>query len=94
MHSIPISLPRAERFPAIGVFPDDTAEINEGKPLLDGFTFRESYTYINSPERGLASQAILDDTESLYRNSQVYRYDVTGVSGKRPDQDYLHQIIS
>jgi hypothetical protein len=40
------------------------------------------------------SQRILDDTESLYRNAPVYRYDVTGITRKNPSRDYLHQLIS
>jgi hypothetical protein len=35
----------------------------------------------------------LDDTESLYRNAPVYRYDVTGVTRTKSNRDYLHQII-
>ncbi|MGA2489759.1 MAG: hypothetical protein ABSF99_06170 [Anaerolineales bacterium] len=70
------------------------AEVSENKNLLDGFTFRESYTYINGQGQVLDSQRILDDTESLYRDAPVYRYDVRGTTHADPDRDYLHQIIS
>jgi hypothetical protein len=56
--------------------------------------FRESYTYIDDKNRLLDAQRILDDTESLYRDAPVYRYDVMGIAGKNPDRDYLHQIIN
>jgi len=69
------------------------AEIDQGFYLLDGFTFHQSYPYINDQGQLLDSQFILDDTESLYRNAPVYRYDVTGVTRKKSNRDYLHQII-
>jgi hypothetical protein len=69
------------------------AEIDQGKILLDGFIFRESYVYMNDQEQVLGSQLILDDTESLYRDAPLYRYDVTGITRENTDRDYLHQVI-
>jgi hypothetical protein len=69
------------------------AEIEKNQNLLDGFVFRESYNYMNDKGQVLDSQLILDDTESLYRDAPVYRYDVNGSKHKNPDRDYLHQII-
>jgi hypothetical protein len=69
------------------------AEIEKNMILLDGFVFRESYTYMDDKAQVLDSQRILDDTESLYRDVSVYRYDIMGVLHKNPDRDYLHQII-
>jgi len=69
-------------------------ESTEGKILLDGFMFRESYLYIDQNNNILASQLILDDTESLYRDTKVYRYDVDGTSHLNPDTAYLPLIIN
>jgi hypothetical protein len=69
------------------------AEIDEGKNLLDGFVFRESYVYMDEKGELLPSQLVLADTESLYRDTPVYRYDVTGISHPVPDRDYLHTVI-
>ena len=70
------------------------AELIEGKNLIDGFTFRESYVYIDQNNNVLESQFILDDTESLYRDTPVYRYDVDGTSHPNPDTAYLPLIVS
>jgi len=70
------------------------AEIEEGMVLLDGFTFTESYIYIDENGELLESQLILDDTESLYRDTPVYRYDVWGNSHPNPDTAYLPDLIS
>jgi hypothetical protein len=70
------------------------AELEENKNLIDGFIYRESYVYIDENGNLLESQFILDDTESLYRDSPVYRYDVPGVSFPNPDRDYLHTLIN
>jgi hypothetical protein len=70
------------------------AELDEGRNLLDGFVFRESYTYIDESGQLLDSQSILDDTESLYRNAPVYRYDARGIKSQHPDRDYLHQVLN
>lgn len=70
------------------------AELTEGKYLIDGFMFRESYTYIDQNNNLLDSQLILDDTESLYRDTAVYRYIVDGTSYSNPDRAYLTQIIN
>lgn len=69
------------------------AEVEEGTILLDGFIFRESYVYIDEERNVLNSQFILDDTESLYRNTPVYRYDVWGNSNPNPDKAYLVNVI-
>lgn len=69
-------------------------EIKDGKNLLDGFVFRESYTYIDDKNQVMDSQRILDDTESLYRDTPVYRYDVMGIARKNPTRDYLHLLIN
>jgi hypothetical protein len=69
------------------------AEVRENAILLDGFIFRESYTYMNDQGQVLDSQLILDDTESLYRDASVQRYDVDGIKHKDPDRDYLHQVL-
>ena len=69
------------------------AETGQSQNLLDGFVFRESYNYINDKGQVLDSQLILDDTESLYRDAPVYRYDVRGESHPNPDRDYLYQVI-
>ncbi len=70
------------------------AERKYGIELIDGFVFHESYTYINDKGRLMDSQGILDDTESLYRKTKVFRYDVTGINHENTDRDYLHQIKS
>lgn len=70
------------------------AEVEKGKSLLDGFTFTESYVYIDENDNLLESQFILDDTESLYRDTPVYRYDVWGNSHPNPDTAYLPKIIN
>jgi hypothetical protein len=70
------------------------AEIEHDMVLLDGFVFRESYNYMDENGQVLDSQQILDDTESLYRDAPVYRYDVMGIMHENPDRDYLHQIIN
>ncbi len=70
------------------------AEIKEGKNLLDGYIFRESYVYIDENGNLLPSQLVLDDTESLYRDTPVYRFDVTGITHPNPDRDYLHTVIA
>ena len=46
-------------------------ERKEGKNLIDGFIFRESYVYIDEEGNLLESQFILDDTESLSDFSRV-----------------------
>jgi hypothetical protein len=69
------------------------AEIEDIQTLLDGFIFRESYVYIDKNGRLLDSQLILDDTESLYRDTPVYRYDTEGETFRHPDRDYLHTVI-
>lgn len=69
------------------------AEVRENMILIDGFVFRESYTYIDENRKVLDSQYILDDTESLYRDAPVYRYDVFGNTNKNTDRDYLHRLI-
>ena len=58
------------------------AEEEFGLILLDGFIYRESYVYIDENGKLLDSQKILDDTESLYRPTKVYRYDSMGYSYK------------
>jgi hypothetical protein len=68
-------------------------EIEDNQTLLDGFIFRESYIYIDENGKLLDSQLILDDIESLYRDSPVYRYDTNGESLRNPDRDYLHTVI-
>lgn len=70
------------------------AEIEEGKILLDGFVFRESYVFIDADGKLMDSQSILDDTESLYRSVRVYRYDPFGKSYPHPNQNYLNQLIA
>ena len=70
------------------------AEVEAGTNLLDGFAFRESYLYIDSSGHMQPSQQILDDTESLYRDAPVYRYDTDGSTGSNPDRDYLHTILA
>jgi len=70
------------------------AEKEDGKSYLDGFIFRESYVYIDKNDNVLESQYILDDTESLYRDTTVYRYDVKGNSQPNPDKAYLSTIIN
>jgi hypothetical protein len=70
------------------------AEIMDGMILLDGFIFRESYVYVDENGKVLDSQLILDDTESLYRNTPVYRFDVFGNSHPNPDKAYLPEIIN
>lgn len=70
------------------------AEIKQGKNLLDGFVYRESYVYIDENGKLLDSQLILDDMESLYRDTPVYRYDVFGTSHPNPNRDYLHMVIN
>jgi len=69
------------------------AELEENMNLIDGFIYRESYVYIDKYGNLLDSQLILDDTESLYRDTTVYRYDSTGTSFSNPDSNYLHTII-
>ncbi len=69
------------------------AEVDSGLILLDGFIFRESYVYIDENGKLLDSQKILDDVESLYKPTKVYRYDSLGYSYKNPDKDYLHTLI-
>lgn len=69
------------------------AEIEDDMILLDGFVFRESYTYMDEEGQILDSQYILDDIESLYRDVPLYRYDVMGVRHEVQNRDYLHQII-
>jgi hypothetical protein len=70
------------------------AEVKAGVHLLDGFMFRESYAYIDHAGGLLASQRILDDTESLYRNTPVYRYDSRGYPHADADRDELHLIVA
>ena len=70
------------------------AERKEGKNLIDGFIFRESYVYIDEEGNLLESQLVLDDTESLYRDTPVYRYDVRGNSHPNQDTAYLYEIIN
>jgi hypothetical protein len=68
-------------------------EVAAGMPLLDGFAFRESYVYMDGNGRVQPSQLVLDDTESLYRNTEIYRYDVDG-RRRGADRDYLHTLIT
>ncbi len=70
------------------------AEVKTGIPLLDGFMFRESYVYIDHAGRLLAPQKMLDDTESLYRKTPVYRYDSRGYPHADADRDELHLIVT
>ena len=70
------------------------AEQGSGLKLLDGFAFRESYVYIDAHGNLRPSQEILDDTESLYRDAPVYRYDTDGSTGSNPDRDYLHTLMA
>lgn len=70
-----------------------SAELKDNIVLLDGFTFNESYLYMNEKGVLLDSQFILDDTESLYRNAPVYRYDVWGNTHPNQDRAYLPNII-
>lgn len=70
------------------------AEVEEGKILLDGFTFTENYVYMDEKGVVLPSQLILDDTESLYRDAPVYRYDVWGDRRPNPLRAYLPLIIA
>jgi hypothetical protein len=70
------------------------AEVDDGRPLLDGFLFRESYVYINRDGKLMSSQRILADTDSLHEVSPVYRYDSTGNAYPDPDEDYLHTLIA
>ena len=41
----------------------------------------------------LDSQFILDDSESLYRNTTVYRYDYDGSTHPNPDEAYLLTVL-
>jgi len=68
-------------------------EEETGQVLLDGFVFRESYVYMDENGTLLNSQSILDDTESLYRNANVYRFETMGRSFKPVDKDYLHTLL-
>jgi hypothetical protein len=70
------------------------AEVEDGRPLLDGFLFRESYVYLDRDGRLMSSQRILVDTDSLYKASPVYRYDSTGNTYPDPDEDYLHTLLA
>jgi len=70
------------------------AEIEDGRPLIDGFLFRESYVYINSNGNLRESWKIIDDTDSLYEASPVYRYDSFGRFFPEADKDYLHTVIA
>ncbi len=69
-------------------------ELTYGMDLIDGFVFRESYVYIDQANNVRPSQEIVDDTESLYRNTTVYRYDVDGTTHPNPDAEYLPKIIA
>jgi hypothetical protein len=68
-------------------------ELAAGISLIDGFTFRESYVYMNEREAVLSSQLILDDVESLARSAPVRRYDVTGVRQPKADKGYLSTLV-
>jgi hypothetical protein len=70
------------------------AEVTAKRTLLDGFVFRESYVYMNPAGKVESSQRILDDTESLYRNVPVYRYDTLGRAYPDADRDYLHTLLT
>ncbi|MCX5991008.1 MAG: fibronectin type III domain-containing protein [Chloroflexi bacterium] len=70
------------------------AEIQEGRALLDGFSFGESYVYMDDQGNVMDSQSILDDTESLYRDTPVYRYDFDGTRHPDPDAGYLPLLVS
>ena len=70
------------------------AEVKAGDHLLDGFMFRESYVYMDQGGRLLAPQKILDDTESLYRTTPVFRYDSRGYPHADADRDELHLIVA
>jgi len=70
------------------------AEVKAGAHLLDGFMFRESYVYMDHGGRLLAPQKILDDTESLYRKTPVFRYDSRGYPHADADRDELHLIVA
>ncbi len=69
------------------------AELEDGRPLIDGFLFRESYVYINGEGDLQASQRILADTDSLAKDSPVYRYDTRGMPHSEADRDYLHTLL-
>jgi len=69
------------------------AELEDNIVLLDGFTFNESYVYMNEQGVLLDSQFILDDPESLYRDAPVYRYDVWGNTHPNQDRAYLPDLI-
>jgi hypothetical protein len=69
------------------------AELLEGKVLLDGFIFTESYVYQDSSRQLRDSQLIMDDTESLYRDTPVYRYDYDGSTHPDPDRAYLVEVL-
>ena len=68
-------------------------ELKKNINLLDGFTFGENYVYMNENSELLDPKFILDDTESLYRNTAVYRYDVWGNTTPDQDRAYLPDII-
>jgi len=70
------------------------AEKSSATALLDGFIYRESYVYMNDQGKLLDSQKILDDTESLYRETPVWRYDSLGYAYENADRDYLHALLA
>jgi hypothetical protein len=70
------------------------AELQGGTVLIDGFMFNESYVYMDENGNVRESQLILDDTESLYRDSPIYRYDVWGNTHPISDTAYLSTITS
>jgi hypothetical protein len=70
------------------------AEVTGKLRLLDGFTFRESYVYMDAKGRRQGSQRILDDTESLYRSAPVFRFDPQGRTYGDADRGYLPTLIA
>ena len=68
------------------------AELELGQLLLDGFSFQESYVYMDRDGRVLDSQQILDDAEALYRTTPVYRLNYDGVAYPDPDRAYLPSL--
>jgi hypothetical protein len=69
------------------------AELTYGQVLIDGFTFNESYVYMDANGNVRDSQLVVDDTESLYRSTPVYRYDVLGNTNPTQDSAYLVTLV-
>lgn len=70
------------------------AEIEQGKTLIDGFVFRESYVYMDEHGNVVDSQSILDDTESLYRDKPVIRDDIFEPNQPTADVAYLPLLVT